>query len=822
MRNVFICILLFTSSIFAVHLDLTKEEKAYLSNKKTLTVANLDTFPPFNFFENGLPKGYSVDYMTLVGKYIGTDITFISNKSWNDFLIMLKNKEIDIVPHVAVTPERDKYLDFTQFNHIEYTTGIAIDKTSNITSINDLKDKTIAVVNNSFIQNYLRNNFPHYTLLLVDSTQQALQLVSSGQADIAIGSLPALNYYIQKEWLSNVKTITIDNSEISKRTSLPIAVTEGNFLLKSILEKANHAIPHNEIVTLKQKWMTTPETQSNDLTLEETAYLSQKNIIKICVLPNWLPFEQIDEKGKHKGIGADIMKIISKYINTPIELVATKEWSHSLENIRQRKCDLLPVAMDIPSRRDAMNFTQPYVAEPFVIATKLDKLFVKDSQHLSNKKVGIVKSYAFIEVLKHKNPLIDIIEVSNAKEGLEKVSNGELFGYIDTMPAIGYNIQKYSMFDLKIAGKLESEITLSIASRNDEPLLNSIMQKALDNISEDQIRTIVGKWIEIKVSQEINYTRLLQVSALFLVILLVILYKNRRITKLHKDLIHAHCEINEQKKMVDKYVLILSINTKGIITEINEAYCKAIEYTPNEIIGKPYSILRQYDSKDIFLEEMMSSIRESKFWCGEIKNLTKNSELIWLNTFAEPIFKNDIKIGYRLISENITDKKRIEELSITDKLTSLYNRMKLDEIMLQKVENFKRHHTQFSIILLDIDNFKSVNDNFGHDVGDYLLKSIAKTLKDSLRITDTIGRWGGEEFVVICDNTTLKEATIAAENIRKTVAKQTFEKIGYKTISLGVAQFTKEDTISTLFKKVDNALYQAKTKGKNQTVVAEI
>ena len=113
-------------------LSLTNEEKEYLKNKKILTVANLPTLPPFNFYEDGKPKGYSVDYMKLVGEYLGVKIEFISNKSWDEYLSMLKNNEIDLIPNVAFTKEREKYLAFTNFNHVEYNTGIAVNKNSSI------------------------------------------------------------------------------------------------------------------------------------------------------------------------------------------------------------------------------------------------------------------------------------------------------------------------------------------------------------------------------------------------------------------------------------------------------------------------------------------------------------------------------------------------------------------------------------------------------------------------------------------------------------------------------------------------------------------
>ena len=799
-------------------LNLTKEEKEYLKNKKVLTVANLEELPPFNFNENGIPKGYSVDYMNIVGEYLDIEIDFISNRSWNEYILMLKNKEIDIVPHVAVNEERKEYIDFTNFNHIEYTTGMAIEKNSEIKSIEDLKDKITSVPNNTFIHAYFKKNFPSYSLLLTPSTAKALEAVSLNQAHVVIGNLPTLNYYIQKNWLTNVKIVNIDNSDIGTKTSLPIGVSKGEIVLKSILEKVNEAISHNEITNLKQKWMN-QTIYSNELIKEEVKYLKDKKTIKMCVLPDWLPFEYIDENGKHGGIGADVVKRISKYIETPIELVSTKEWAESLQNIKDRKCDILPIAMDIPSRKDSMDFTTPYFSEPFVVATKNDQLFIKDSNSLSGKKIGVVKSYAFVEVLKTKNPSIEVVSVRNVKEALEKVSSGELYGYVDTMPTIGYGIQKYGMVDLKIAGKLEFDIKLSVATRNDEPILNGIMQKALDSISDEEKIKIVSKWVEIKVSQEFDYNLLWQICGVFSFVLLVVLYKNRTVVLLNKELLKAKKEIDEQQKMVDKYVLILSIDKNGIITDVNEAFTNAVKYTKDELIGGKFSILMSKDEEKTSLEEMVKSLQVDNKWVGELKGLTKIKEVIWMGVYIESKIIDNIHIGYRAVCKNLTDRKRIEELSVTDKLTGLYNRLKLDEVLTMRIEEFKRYKTEFSILLLDIDDFKKINDTYGHDVGDYVLKTVAKTLKENTRTTDVVGRWGGEEFIIVCENTNLDGSKTLAEHLRDIVYKTNFEKVGNITISLGIAEFKENDTISSVFKRADNRLYIAKTTGKNRVGV---
>ena len=569
MRKIFFlvaAILFYSSRIFAnpSSIEFTSEEKEYLKTKQYITVANLKNLPPFNFNIDGIPHGYSIEYMDLISKHLGVEVKYISNLTWSKYINMLKQGTIDIIPHVAVTEERKKFIDYTSFNHITYTTGIAVQKNEKISSLNDLKGKIVAVTKKSFLHKYLEKNFPEIELFLTKSTAHGIEIVGQNKAFAVIGSLPSLNYYIQEEWRNNLKTINISGLDIAKKTKLPMGVSKGNYLLKSILEKIYKTLPPKKVNELKQKWMfgNIKKKSNNYLSEKEKEYLLKKQVIKMCVLPDWLPFEQIDKDGKHKGIGADFMKIVSKYINTPITLVPTKEWADSLQNIKDRKCDILPVAMDIPSRRSSMNFTKPYTKEPFVIATKSDKLFVRDAQSLNNKKVGIVKSYAFIEVIKQRNPLIEIIDVKNTKEGLERVRSGELFGYIDTMPTIGYGIQKYLMVDLKIAGKLEFTIDLSVASRNDELLLNNIMQKAFDSISEEEKRTVVGKWISIKVEQGTDYSLLLKVIIIAFIIFVLSILWNRNLRKANKEIERAKHNAEKEKEIAQKALADLK-NTQG-------------------------------------------------------------------------------------------------------------------------------------------------------------------------------------------------------------------------------------------------------------------
>lgn len=163
--------------------------------------------------------------------------------------------------------------------------------------------------------------------------------------------------------------------------------------------------------------------------------------------------------------------------------------------------------------------------------------------------------------------------------------------------------------------------------------------------------------------------------------------------------------------------------------------------------------------------------------------------------------------------------QELEKLSITDKLTGLYNRTKLEEELKRIYLEFQRYKTPACVILIDIDHFKAVNDTYGHLEGDKVLIKVAKLLQTHTRAVDIVGRWGGEEFLIITPNTTLDHAAILAEKLRKEVAEKDFGIVGKKTISVGISAFKEGASINDVLNAADEALYEAKNSGRNKVVV---
>jgi len=158
----------------------------------------------------------------------------------------------------------------------------------------------------------------------------------------------------------------------------------------------------------------------------------------------------------------------------------------------------------------------------------------------------------------------------------------------------------------------------------------------------------------------------------------------------------------------------------------------------------------------------------------------------------------------------------IEQLSVTDPLTKLYNRLKFNEQLRLEFERFRRKRNVFSIIMFDIDHFKKVNDNYGHDIGDHVLIHMSKLVQGRLRQYDTFSRWGGEEFIVLLPEIDLNDALARAEDLRKVIASYHFIEDHPVTSSFGVATVKKQDNQSSVLKRVDEALYHAKENGRNR------
>lgn len=236
------------------------------------------------------------------------------------------------------------------------------------------------------------------------------------------------------------------------------------------------------------------------------------------------------------------------------------------------------------------------------------------------------------------------------------------------------------------------------------------------------------------------------------------------------------------------------------------------------LIASAWYLLRAFDA--IYSSEISSYYfagNRDAFWVLGLLCL------ILLQTFALLTIVQK-RLVYDLRNVHRDREKLLEKLKVrayTDELTELCNRRKIEETINSNIERYLRYETVFSILMIDIDYFKSVNDNFGHDAGDKVLKELSASIKRNIRGSDFVGRWGGEEFIVILPETDIISASMVAEKLRKVVESMDVEngndfiKI---TISIGVAEYNGIGDMYKLIKLVDMRMYRAKANGRNCVV----
>ncbi|MDW6092919.1 sensor domain-containing diguanylate cyclase [Vibrio rhizosphaerae] len=271
--------------------------------------------------------------------------------------------------------------------------------------------------------------------------------------------------------------------------------------------------------------------------------------------------------------------------------------------------------------------------------------------------------------------------------------------------------------------------------------------------------------------------------------------------------------------IIDQYIPVIFTDKQGRILRCNDAFLKLTGYARHELLGQSYGMLSDSLVVNQVSFSMFRTLLPGKQWQGELHGQTNHGDELWLHTSIIPRFdKRQNLTGYMAIFTDRTDRKQVERMAERDPLTGIYNRMKLDELMREYLEQSEKSGREFSIILIDIDYFKTINDEYGHLVGDNTLIEITQLLQQSLNQPNDIGRWGGEEFVVICPQSDYLAAFHMANKLCSIVAQHRFRQTGQVTISLGVSSSLGKNSVAELLNEADQGLYEAKDRGRCQVV----
>lgn len=273
-----------------------------------------------------------------------------------------------------------------------------------------------------------------------------------------------------------------------------------------------------------------------------------------------------------------------------------------------------------------------------------------------------------------------------------------------------------------------------------------------------------------------------------------------------------------------------TLSLDGQITYMSPSIRRHRGFTPEELMRMP--LREQFPPESWAIVEQGLRTARADVAAGrpvnfrsELQEWCKDGSLVWTEITATSLYDREGRfleiVG---ISRNIDERKQFEQelrrLATTDTLTGAWNRRRFEEAARQEIDRSHRYGEPLTLIVFDLDHFKCVNDRHGHQTGDRVLVELVTRVRDHLRVVDGLGRWGGEEFVVLMPHCDAQAGSALAEKLRSVVAEHPFETVGTVTVSFGVAQLLAQDSFDAWFKRADDAVYAAKAQGRNRVITA--
>lgn len=631
---------------------LTEEELNWLKDHPTIRVSNENDWPPFDYAEQGEAKGLSIDYMELVEAELGVAFEYINGLTWNELLDRVKNKELDVMQSIVKTEERSEYLLFASPYYDTPVVIVVNNNNETITGFKDLMGKRVAVVDDYYQENILRDKYPEIEMVLVESIADALKAVSFGQADATLEVLGVVNYEIRNNFLTNLKIVGEVRNVDFGNMILSLAVRDDWSIFHSILTKAQKLIPQEKLYPIWDRWISYDPTQASafvnkvDLTIEEQEWLNDHPVIRFTGHPRWMPFEEITDEGEHIGIIAEYLALFEKQLSIQFEVIQTNSWAESVTKALNGDVDVISAFNTNQVLQNDFIFPRPIINNQIMIFMNERDGFVSNLSVIQDLSIGIIKDYGYTYDLKEMHPNISFIEVDHIQDGMQKITMGELDAFVCSLSIGTYMIDELGMHNIKVVGKTDVTMELSFGVRKDWEIFHHILDKAIASISPEERNHILDTWSKNKgVIERIDYELIIQVIVIFTMILLFISvwsWKLKSEISLRKQ---VESELEKAKHVADQANQAKSIFLANMSHEIRTPMNAIIGFSQLMIRDKNLSKEHQ-DNINIICrsgEHLLSLINNildmSKVEAGKMELNNSNFDLFHLYEDLEAMFR---------------------------------------------------------------------------------------------------------------------------------------------------------------------------------------
>lgn len=476
--------------------QLSSSEQSWIDQHQRLRIGIDPDYAPYEFLDSqGNHSGMSSDYLKLLGHRLGLEFVLVPTAKWQESLQKGYSKEIDLLPLLVRTDEREKHLSFTEPYITSSQYIIVRSQQNDIKSRSDLVGRSVALPVDYAVIDQLHQSVPEADVIKVADIASALRKVSLGEADATILSIGVAGYWLERTEISNLRIV----DAFGQPSALGMACRNDWPVLASILQKGLNAISeeerrliHNRWISISEKKAKTPQQLLNET---EQAWLASHPVIEIGVMNAWPPMDFVDEKGQPSGIGADFIRALNRRLGDVLRL-HPGSWDEIYTAVQNKRLPALIGITPHKSREGDFLFTDPYLNIPYVIIARQGAPYATNIADLNGRAVAVEKGFVMLRILRNRYPDIKIKEYTNTSDALDAVAKGEVDAYIGNRAVALYLIQRELISNLQIQGKINNLASVNtIGVRKDWPIFQKILQKALSDISEEERSEILGKWV---------------------------------------------------------------------------------------------------------------------------------------------------------------------------------------------------------------------------------------------------------------------------------------------------------------------------------------
>lgn len=534
-------------SLQNIAFKLSPTDQELVRQQPPLRVGFISDYAPLSFEDGERIQGLAVDVIARIMDLTGLKVIPVID-TWSSLIESVQQGQIDAITNISYTEERHDFIRFTNPYHNLPIALFSQDQDISVQNLESLSDlNNVGISSEVFYEKTLREFLP--TQLKSYENQNSLFIaLSHGEVDVVIAALPIGNHWVRELGLSGARIVGELNLLNINGEDLRIGLRPGLEPLVPIINSALDAISPTEMRTIENRWLGAYldfNKIKTEFTADENLFLEARNMhLRYCVNPDWMPLEGIDDQGSHQGISASLIEMLKQRSGLRFTLHVTDTMQESMTALKKGQCDLMLMVDQSVGISQGLALTTSYYTQPNIVLGRLDAPFINSLEELEQHPIGIVKESPLISHLKLTYPRMNLIEMENETDGLKALQRGELYGYFSPLAIASQKLQEYGFADVRVIGRVPKDLELSIGTTIERDILLSILQKLLSTLSSEDLQLIDSEWRTVSLEQKMDYTLLWQLLSITAIILMMILYWNRKLGVLNQKLAAANEQLS--------------------------------------------------------------------------------------------------------------------------------------------------------------------------------------------------------------------------------------------------------------------------------------